>query len=126
MKKHEIKIKISEDTMNAILDSKMNEKEIELALECFADQNLETFLKYCGFSKYANDNVVECLINCIKKKVYTFKDKDSKKATNLLLDSSFIEVEELINFIISMSPDRNRRTLERHFGSDSPFQNLIQ
>ena len=112
MKKHIVKVSVSEDELNMILDSKMNNEEMVEALLCFAGDDLNSFMINKGF-----EPVINSLNIIILDHIISVRNKVRETGKNLSR-KEFFDMEEILNLFISIDPENNVKILQRELGSD--------
>ena len=112
MKKHIVKVSVSEDELNMILDSKMNNEEMVEALLCFAGDDLNSFMINKGF-----EPVINSLNIIILDYIISVRNKVRETGKNLSR-KEFFDMEDILNLFISLDPKKNIKILQRELGSD--------
>ena len=120
MKKHEIKLKVSEEELNEILDANMSNNDMVEALMCQATASLSRFLSNNGFKKHFLKNLGEVILK------HLVKDFDKKKSLGAQDMSDIFDFEDLLTFYVSIDPERNTEKIKSCFTEKNPIKFLIE
>ena len=117
MKEHEIKISVTEDELNEILDAKMNNKSMSNAILSYARGSLKQFMNDNGFHKKFVNDLGNVLLEEIEAQF------DYKKANGVIDIEGIIEFEELVTFYLCLSP-KNLKLLTDKVGDPNLLKAL--
>ena len=117
MKQHEIKLKVSEDELNEILDAKMSNKEMTSAVLSYARGSLKQFMDDNGFHKKFITDLSMIILDEIEAQF------DYKKYNGVSDIEGIVEFEELVTFYLCLSP-RNLEIMTEKIGDPNLIQAL--
>ncbi len=112
MKKHVIKLEVTEQELNVILDKKFNNTEMVNAIMMVADEDLTWFLDVCGFADSVQGTSL-VLFSGIKELTEMYIKENNVTARD------YLKFENVLQFFISMNPGMNRNLLLRTFKTDN-------
>ena len=112
MKKHGIKLEVTEQELNVILDKKFNNTEMVNAIMMVADEDLTWFLDVCGFADSVQGTSL-VLFSGIKELTEMYIKENNVTARD------YLKFENVLQFFISMNPGMNRNLLLRTFKTDN-------
>ena len=118
MKEHEIKLKVTEEELNEILDARMSNDDMANAILCYSKGSLRQFLKDNGFANNFVEKLSDVLLENIKEEFSFRKDYGQVNIDNL------IDFEELIAFYLALSPKKNVKKLSENIGNSSIIKAL--
>ena len=112
MKKHVIKLEVTEQELIVILDKKFNNTEMVNAIMMVADEDLTWFLDVCGFADSVQGTSL-VLFSGIKELTEMYIKENNVTARD------YLKFENVLQFFISMNPGMNRNLLLRTFKTDN-------
>ena len=119
MKEHEIKLKVTEEELNEILDARMSNNDMVESLMCQATSSLSRFLDNNGFKK----NFISTLSRALLKHIE--EDFSRKKAIGTHSMEEILDFEDMITFYVSLNPEENTEKIKGCFTEKNLIKFLI-
>jgi len=110
MRKHIVKIELTEDELNEVLDSKMENDIMADALLCYSRGSLKKFLTDNGFENKSINKIARLLLKEI------IADVEIKREYGITCIEDVIELEELMAFYLAMNPLKHTKILGEKIG----------